>query len=108
MLDLLCPDFCYLESIDCILDILQHIGEVYLPYCILQMFVIFAALRQKWFLKGKTIFGLMFSGFTRSHGNFSILMQKYHFPLVLERLCDQCELVQWYEVTGVLGGSLWI
>lgn len=79
-----------------------------------QMFVIFAVFRRakKWFLKkGKNdIWAYVFLALLWVAWEFFYFDAEISFPwLVLGNgFATNVSLVQWYEVTGVLGGSLWI
>lgn len=79
-----------------------------------QMFVVFTVFRRvkKWFLKkGKnTVLAYVFLAVLWVAWEFFYFDAEISFPwLVLGNgFATNLSLIQWYEVTGVLGGSLWI
>ncbi len=79
-----------------------------------QMFVVFAVFRRikKWFIrKGKTdVLAYVFLAVLWVAWEFFYFDAEISFPwLVLGNgFATNVSLVQWYEVTGVLGGSLWV
>jgi apolipoprotein N-acyltransferase len=79
-----------------------------------QMFVVFAVFRRvkRWFLKkGKTdVLAYVFLAVLWVAWEFFYFDAEVSFPwLVLGNgFATNVSLVQWYEVTGVLGGSLWV
>lgn len=105
-----------LECADSILDILQytggrnngHLGNAF------QMFSIFAVFRRvkRWILRkeNRNLLPIYSWPLYGSPWEFFYFDAEISFPwLVLGNgFATNVSLVQWYEMTGVLGGSLWI
>ncbi len=116
MLEILCTDICYLECIDCVLGMLQHVyGRHFCRFgqCVSNVcrFCGFPQGQKMVFTKGKNdVLAYVFLAMLWSHGSFFYFDAEISFPwLVLGNgFATNVSLIQWYEATGVLGGSLWV